>query len=132
MWLNTAINDVQRPPVTTAIMYEDNSIETYQSIKKIQRYPQVEQQDACDLCLAVSSPSLTVSLALPFGPYVALASMPSSYAHRFTTRRVIYSNTSNTPSPVFAEVKNNLGRLSGEDGAESGGGVGGVVMAVLF
>jgi len=44
---------------------------------------------------------------------IVLASMFSWYSHFETTRFAIYSNVSETPSPVFADVKNNLGLRSG-------------------
>ena len=43
---------------------------------------------------------------------IVLASTFSWYSHLETTRFAIYSNTSETPSPVFAEVKNSLGLRS--------------------
>ena len=48
------------------------------------------------------------------------ASSASSYSCRATTRRAMYSKTSLTPSPVFADVKNRRGY-------RSGGGRGGVL-----
>ena len=50
---------------------------------------------------------------------VVRASSHSSYAHFCTTRRAIYSNTSATPSPVFADVKNRRGPRSGGSGGAS-------------
>lgn len=44
---------------------------------------------------------------------IVLASTFSWYSHLKTTRFAIYSNASETPSPVFADVKNNLGLRSG-------------------
>lgn len=44
---------------------------------------------------------------------IVLASTFSWYSHLETTRFAIYSNTSETPSPVFADVKNDLGLRSG-------------------
>lgn len=45
-----------------------------------------------------------------------LASTRSSYSQRRTTRAAIYSNTSETPSPVFADVKNSFGPRAGGGG----------------
>jgi len=44
------------------------------------------------------------------------ASSASSYSRRIVTRREMYSNTSETPWPVFADVKNSFGRRSGGGG----------------
>lgn len=44
---------------------------------------------------------------------IVLASTFSWYSHFEMTRLAIYSNTSETPSPVFADAKNNLGLRSG-------------------
>lgn len=46
----------------------------------------------------------------------ARASIASSYSHRPTTLRAMYSNTSATPSPVLADVKNNFVPHSGAPG----------------
>jgi hypothetical protein len=63
-------------------------------------------------------PNLTVSLSLTSLSliYILLASLLSSYSHRLTTLLATYSNTSFTPSPVFADVQNNLGPTSGGAG----------------
>jgi hypothetical protein len=61
------------------------------------------------------------------------ASTASSYSNFLNTRNAMYSNTSLTPSPVFAEVKKSLGPNSGGSGRHNSGvsgaskGVGGVV-----
>ena len=47
---------------------------------------------------------------------IVLASTFSWYSHFDTTRFAIYSNTLETPSPIFADVKNNLGLRSGFGG----------------
>jgi len=44
---------------------------------------------------------------------IVLASTFSWYSNLETTRFAIYSNASETPSPVFADVKNNFGLRSG-------------------
>ena len=67
---------------------------------------------------------------------IVRASIASSYSWRITTRRATYSNTSFTPSPVLAEVKNSLGYRSGGgggayplDGGDPDSGVVAVVVA---
>ena len=67
---------------------------------------------------------------------IVRASSASSYSWRTTTRRAIYSNTSFTPSPVLADVKNSFGYRSGGgggayvlDGGEPDSGVVAVVVA---
>lgn len=47
---------------------------------------------------------------------IVLAATFSMYSHLETTRLAIYSNESETPSPVFADAKNNLGLRSGFGG----------------
>ena len=44
---------------------------------------------------------------------IVLASRFSWYSNLETARFAMYSNTSETPSPVFADVKNSLGLRSG-------------------
>jgi hypothetical protein len=61
------------------------------------------------------------------------ASTASSYSNFLNTRNAIYSNTSPTPNPVFAEVKKSLAPKSGGSGRYDSGascassGVGGVI-----
>lgn len=57
-----------------------------------------------------------VSAALASRMCIRLASIRSSYSHRRTTRCAIYSKTSETPEPVFAEVKKSFGPRAGGGG----------------
>lgn len=50
--------------------------------------------------------------------YIVRASSASSCSCRTTTRRAMYSNTSFTPSPVFAEVKKSFGYRSSGGGGQ--------------
>ena len=82
-----------------------------------------------------SSPVLAPSLPNPTRIVSSPSHSPSScqclasHSHRTTTLLATYSNTSFTPSPVLAEVKNNFGRNSG-CGNGGGDGAVGVVTAL--
>jgi len=58
---------------------------------------------------------------------IVRASTASSYSNFFDTRNAIYSNTSLTPSPVFADVKKSLAPKSGGSGRYDPGVVAGVI-----
>jgi len=50
---------------------------------------------------------------LPFPAASVPSACASSHSQRMTTRRAIYANTSDTPAPVLAEVKNSFGPRGG-------------------
>jgi len=57
-------------------------------------------------------------IVLAFPTRMGSLASASSHSHRITTRRATYPNTSNTPAPVLAEVKNSLGPRSGRGGID--------------
>src|SRR5580693_7292350 len=61
------------------------------------------------LRLPPSNPNLIVSAALASRTCSLRASARSSYSPLFTTLCAIYSNTADTPAPVFADVKKSFG-----------------------
>jgi len=85
------------------------------------------------LRLPPSNPNLIVSAALASRTCSLRASARSSYSPLFTTLCAIYSNTADTPAPVFADVKKSFGPRSGGVGAavKANGSSSGVVEAVL-